>query len=401
MGQADPASGILNRAARFAFRVKDSIRWRVVGQIVSDPIVVPYVSICARLVLRVRKPFIIGVTGSVGKTTTKEMIAAVLAHPEAAARIGRVGKSSKNLNDDMGLPLTALLYDDWLNENAYHKLASLSALPFRVARLVFGAQYPDVLVLEYGTHWQGHLHRLAALAPPKIAVVTTIGPAHLERLKTLAGVVQEKGALVRAVGSGGLVILGDDHSFVPQLERLSRAPVVKVTGRGMELSGNIARVIGRHLGIPDEAIDSALHNFKPPEGRLNRIEAGGFTIFDDTYNANPLSMRLGLDTLAESVQPGQRRIAILGAMGELGDESVRYHEEIGGYARSRADLLIGVGELAKHYAPNHWYPDSDACAREIRDLLQNGDCVLIKGSASVRMTKVVAKLRDQVAAQPA
>jgi len=401
MQGANHPSGFVDVVVKFMCHVKDSIRWRIVDRMVSDDAITPYLFLCARLVLRIHKPFIIGITGSVGKTTTTELIAAVLARPEARARVGRVAKTWKNLNNDIGLPFAVLLFNDWIKGDGYRKLAALCRLPYRVARLVLTSQYPNTLVLEYGTGWHGHLHWLAKLAPPNIAVVTTIGPAHLERLKTLEGVVHEKSALVRAVGPEGLVVLGDDHSFVSHLEQLSRAPVIKVTGHGAELSRNIARVIGRHFGIPDEAISSALEHLKLPQGRLNHIEAGGLTIIDDTYNANPRSMRLGLDTLAESAVPGQRRVAILGNMGELGDEGPRYHEEIGIYARSRADLLIGVGDLAKYYVPDHWFADSEACANEVRNLLHNGDCVFIKGSAAVRMIKVVAKLQEQVTGQPA
>jgi UDP-N-acetylmuramoyl-tripeptide--D-alanyl-D-alanine ligase len=105
-------------------------------------------------------------------------------------------------------------------------------------------------------------------------------------------------------------------------------------------------------------------------------------------------MRLGLDTLADTTRPGQRRVAVLGGMAELGDNSTRYHEEIGAYARSRADVVIGVGDLAKAYSPDHWFADSRACAEEILSILSSGDHVLIKGSGSARMKTVVAKLRD-------
>ncbi|MCC6861348.1 MAG: UDP-N-acetylmuramoyl-tripeptide--D-alanyl-D-alanine ligase [Bryobacterales bacterium] len=392
-------SGLISAAARFARRVGDSIRWRIVDRVVADPVIAPCLSICARLIVRIHKPFIIGITGSVGKTTTTEMVAAVLTQPEAAMRLGRVARSSKNLNNDVGLPLAVLLFDEWFKGDGYRKLAGLCRVPFRAARLAFTRRYPDVLVLEYGTGWNGHIHRLAALAPPNIAVVTTVGPAHLERLKTLEGVAREKGGLARAVGPDGLVVLGDGHDFVSDLEQLSRAPVVKVSGRGADLSRNIARVIGRRLGISDAAIDSALAKVKPPQRRLNRMEAGGITIIDDTYNANPLSMRLGLDILAQTAAPARRRVAILGSMGELGDESRRYHEEIGRYARGRADLLIGVGDLARHYKPDHWFADSATCANQAGNFIRAGDCVFVKGSAAMKMIAVVTKLKEQAAGQ--
>ena len=111
------------------------------------------------------------------------------------------------------------------------------------------------------------------------------------------------------------------------------------------------------------------------------------TIIDDSYNANPLSMRLGLDRLTEAAQPVQRRVAFLGSMGELGDEAAQYHQQIGAYAHQKADVVIGVGELARHYGPDHWFADSDECARQVNRLVGPDDCVLVKGSHSVHMQR--------------
>jgi len=299
----------------------------------------------------------------------------------------------------LGLPLTVLLFKDWLDANIFRRFAVLFLLPLRVVWLAFTRRYPDVFVLEYGTSWNGHIHRLAVLAPPRIAAITAIGPAHLERHKTLEGVANEKCAIICPVGPDGLVVLGDVGRFVSHFERLSQAPILRATGYGVELSCNIASAIARHLGIPDEVIGTALEGFEPPQGRMNRVEAAGLTIIDASYNANPLSMQFGLDTLARSIQPGQRRVAVLGSMAELGDGTRAYHHEIGIYARSRTDLLIGVGDAAKDYMPDHWFVDSDACASGINGLVRSGDCVFIKGSASVRMSKVVAKLTANTASR--
>ena len=116
-------------------------------------------------------------------------------------------------------------------------------------------------------------------------------------------------------------------------------------------------------------------------------------VIDDSYNANPASMRLGLDTLVTEARAGERRVAILGTMAELGDRSAAYHAEIGRYARARADVVIGVGEQAHHYAPDALFPDSAACAAALDGLLRRGDHVLVKGSASVGMDGIVERIR--------
>jgi UDP-N-acetylmuramoyl-tripeptide--D-alanyl-D-alanine ligase len=353
-----------------------------------DQILPRYFAVWARLVLWVQKPLIIGVTGSVGKTTTTDMIATILMSPGGERMVGRVHKTSENMNDDLGLPLTILRYG---RISAAEKLLALCLAPYRALRFALSSRYPRILVLEYGTHWKGHLHALARLAPPRIAVVTVVGPAHLQRLKTVEGVAREKVALVRAVPPSGLVILGVDHAYVSFLEQASRAPVLKVSGRGVDLSRNIALAVGRHLGVPEELMMSALSDFKLPYGRLTLLDLAAFTIIDGTFNANPLSMKLGLDVLAESARPGQRRVAILGAMVGVGNE---YHAEIAAYARSRADLLIGVGDLAKHYAPDRWFESSEACAAQVEGLVRVGDRLLVKGSGPVHLEHVVRRLRQ-------
>jgi UDP-N-acetylmuramoyl-tripeptide--D-alanyl-D-alanine ligase len=328
----------------------------------------------------------------VGKTTTTQMIATVLAHPQARPVVGRVAVTPGNMNDDVGLPLAILRLRR--KPLGYEKVVLALLLPFRALLAAASPFHPKVLVLEYGTHFKGRLSHLASLAPPDIGIVTTIGPAHLARLKTLEGVAEEKSHVVRAVPPSGLVILGQDHAHVSYLEQRVRAPVVKVAGRGIELSQQITRIVCRRLGVPESVVDLALRDFKPPQGRLNRLECAGLTVIDDSFNANPLSMKLGLDTLAQEARPGQRRLAFLGVMAELGEMSRQYHEEVGTYARARADVVIGIGELARHYRPDHWFEGVEACADRLEALTRPGDCLLVKGSATACMSRLVEKLRS-------
>jgi UDP-N-acetylmuramoyl-tripeptide--D-alanyl-D-alanine ligase len=160
------------------------------------------------------------------------------------------------------------------------------------------------------------------------------------------------------------------------------------------LSQNISREVARHMGVPGDVVEAALREFKSPQGRLTRLDLPGLTVIDDTYNANPLSMKLGLDSLAEIAAAGGRRIAILGGMAELGDDTPRHHEAIAAHARARVDVLVGVGELARHYQPDHWFESTRDCAERIDDLIGAGDCLLLKGSASVRLWDLVPKLRE-------
>lgn len=346
-----------------------------------------------RVVYRIRKPTVIGVTGSVGKSTTTAMIATVLEHPDAARVVGPSARTIDNMNDDVGVAATLLRFGDAELPWPYHRrLALFARVALRAIRLLV-ARYPKVMVLEIGVGATADFGRIVSIARPDVAVVTRIGAAHLEKLGSVEGVVEEKGTLVRAVPAGGLIVLGQEHDYVRHFEQMARTRVVKVPGRGIEMSRNVAREVCRHLGIPQETTESALRDFKSPEGRLNRLEFSAMTIIDDTYNANPLSMQLGLDTLAQSASPGRRRVAILGHMSELGDEAARHHQEVGAYARTRADVVIGVGDLSRHYAPDRWFATSDECASHIANVLRFGDCLLVKGSASARMQPIVSRLR--------
>jgi UDP-N-acetylmuramoyl-tripeptide--D-alanyl-D-alanine ligase len=358
-----------------------------------------YLFFWARRVLRRRNPRIVGVTGSVGKTTTKEMIAAVLMHEEARPIVGLVWKSPGNLNNNIGLPLTILGYHDW-PASRLAWIATLCTLPFRSQSLAASDAYPRILVLEYAAGWRGDVDRLAALAPPTVAVVTAVGPAHLERFKTVECLAHVKGALVRAVPRSGLVVLGQDNSYASDMARHARAPVVKVRGTGRELSQNLAHAVARYFRLPDEVVTAALSACDALAGRLRVLELGYVLVIDDAFNANPLSMKLGLDTLAEAAEQKQRKVAILGMMAELGIESRKYHEEIAAYARQRADCVIGVGSLAKAYRPDHWFAGSEDCARGLRALIRRGDCLLVKGSHSVHLSRVVVELKRIAAEAP-
>ncbi len=380
-------------------RLLSLIYWRffqrlIVSKLVDDRVVLPYLFWLSRFVVLMRRPLVICVTGSVGKTTTTNYIAAVLAHPEACSAIGQVRSTKENMNNDIGLPLTVLLEDKWPTTDPLRKLLHLCALLWRTLRLVTVSPYPRVLVLECAAGPYGHVTRSVRIARPVIGVVTTIGPTHLEHFKAVRGVMLEKSAVVRAVPPTGLVVLGEGHDFVEELERMSNARVIRVRGRGVELSRNIAHAIARHLGVREDVIASASAHWTPAKGRLNRVRVGSTTIIDDSYNANPLSMKLGLDVLAEVAASGSRRVAVLGQMAELGDHSRRYHEEVGEYARSRADLLVGVGEMARHYRPHHWFATSEECAAALVPLLRPRDCLLVKGSASVRMGQIVEHLQN-------
>ena len=373
---------------------------KIASWYLSKFILVSYLSFWARVLLRKRKPLIVGITGSVGKTTTTDIVAATLMHADALPIVGRVWKTTENMNNNIGLPLTVLGYRGWPKSNR-EWMAILCCLPFRTFALARSENYPEILVLEYAAGPKGDVPRLVKIAPPTLAVVTAVGPAHLERFKTVERLVQEKSALVQAVPPSGLVILGQDNPYSCNMGLGTQAQVVKVNGSGRKLSENVARTVARYFGLSTEMISRALNECEAAARRLQCLQLGSLTVIDDTFNANPLSMKLGLDMLAETAKTQQRRVAILGMMGELGTESPRYHEEIADYARKRADIVIGVGSLASHYRPDYWFANSEDCAKSLDDLIHRGDCLFVKGSHSVQLDTVVGRLKLLFAEAPA
>lgn len=351
-----------------------------------------YLTFWARFVLAEHRPRIVAITGSVGKTTTKEAIAAVLMHPAALPIIGPAGKSENSLNSELGLPMAVLRFDRSPETSWLGWLWLAMIVPFQTLAYLTVRAYPTVLVLEYAADRPGDIGRLTRLAPPEVAVVTAVGPAHLEQLGSVERVAREKGQLIRAVAPTGLAILARDNSHVAAMSRLTAARTVMVSGRGIELAQNIARATADYFGISRKHADEALRDFQSLKGRMDIQTVGRFVVIDDTYNANPLSMELGLDTLAE-ISPSARRIAYLGEMKELGTHSRVYHRELGTYARPKCDVLIGVGPLTKEYRPDIWYATSQDAAAAIGDIIEPGDAVLVKGSRSVHMEHVVAAIK--------
>lgn len=365
----------------------------VLDRLTSNEVQIPYFRWLASMVLRVHRPMIVAVTGSVGKTTTRDAIATVLTHPSVRQQVGAVRRARKNFNSRRGLPL-AILGEDSQGGSPRARTLWLLAVTFRAFKSLVSTRFPKILVLEVGTNHPGHVRMAVGLARPDIAILTTIAPAHMEAFGSLEGIFQEKMEIVRAVRDGGLVITGVDGALRKRVRDEAPAVVQLVEGEGVARACNIARAVARHIGVPEKQIESALKEFRPPKRRLNHIEVNSLTIIDDTYNANPASMELALRRLADAAAAGRnRRMAILGDMKEMGNDAERYHREVGAYARNRADLVIAVGDLAKTYGADHWFATTEDCAKEVRKIVLAGDIVLVKGSHSMRMDAIVDVLR--------
>ena len=329
----------------------------------------------ARLYRRTLRAKVVGITGSAGKTTVKELTAAFL-------RSGgnRVHATSGNFNNDLGLPLTVL------NCPADS----------------------DFLVVEMGTNHPGEIAYLVDIAAPDVGLISSIGTAHIEFFKTQDGIADEKGTLLARLPPEGFAVLARENDRYERLAAMSAAPVetvsfsdaeasafvdalkVRLPGRHNVLNAMIAFGCARRFGVSLESCLSALEGFSLPGGRWRVVERGGVTFVDDTYNANPTSMIAALETFAALPCAG-RRIAVLGDMFELGERSAELHAEVGRHAHSLAlDKIVTVGPLANEGMRGDVECADAADARTVLDgLLQPGDLVLLKASHGVHLDQVL------------
>ena len=350
-----------------------------------------------RLAARYRADFevtVVAVGGSNGKTSTKEILATLLRQKFP------VVWSEASFNNDVGVPLTLM------------KLAR----EHRAA------------VLEVGTNHHGELQPLLAMSQPQMTVLTNIGREHLEFFKDLAGVAQEEGWLAEMTPADGKFFVNGDSEWTPKIARRCRGKVFRA-GLGehnewraadlrMDARGNNFLVaapipafsgryqlslIGRHqvansllamavaaeLGVSPEQIRSGLAECKPAKMRLQVWETRGVQVLDDAYNANADSMAAALETLSEFPCSG-KRVAVLGDMAELGEESAKAHEEIGRKAAElRVDVLVTAGRWAEETAGAardaglenvRVFPDLTSAAKALKEMVQAGDVLLLKAS---------------------
>ncbi len=350
----------------------------------------------ARRVLGAQRPTIVGITGSAGKTTTKAAIAHLLQH---AVRDREVYAASGNLNTEFGLPLAILGIAkpegpvQWLGAAAVAFGKGLGASFQRPPAR------PSIFVLEYGVEQPGDMKQLVDLAPPSIAVVTNVGSAHTQFLGSLQAVAREKGEIVRALPPHGLAVLNASDPLVRAMAERTRARVVSVATAAIDAPTTLALAVAEHgFGIARTDAVAALADWERPKGRLQLLRGTGRTwLLDDSYNANPLSMKLALEELGRlaKAKKAKRTIAVLGDMLELGREELQAHRDIARLAAKSADLLLLVGPRFRRIkSQHHWFPGPVPAGQFLLGELLKGDMILVKGSQSMRMEKVSEMLLE-------
>ncbi len=353
---------------------------------------------------REQRARIVGITGSVGKTTVREATAQLLSQHVPTHQ------SPRNYNGDIGLP---------------------------IALMGIGPQH-EWAVIEIGPYSQAEMEFLVSAAAADIGIVTNVGPTHLERFGTLADTERIKGLLPESLPAGGLAILNADDPVTRRMRDRTVAEVIKIglgddadlqaiqvetrgfDGISFQLQDNrsgervqvetpligshqagtalAAAAVGLRAGLSLPRIANSLRRLQPGSRLRKRAAGNGATIIDDAYNAAPLSMRAALDLLASEPL---RRIAVLGDMLELGPEERASHREIGEYAASRCDLLIAVGERSRELAKAareaglaqvEWRRTPDQAAELAQHVLRPSDTVLVKASHGIHLEAVVSYL---------
>lgn len=348
---------------------------------------------------------VVGITGSVGKTSTKEMIASVLAQKY------NVHKTLGNFNNEWGLPITIF------EMNESHEVA----------------------ILEMGVNHFGEMRRLSSVASPDICVITNIGIAHLEFFKTREGILQEKSQMIQDMKNGGTIILNGDDDLLSKMgpvkgvdpiffgiseecefyasdlksvglrgtECILHLPsgesfrcLVPLPGIHMVSNALAGAAVGYSLGLTPEQIKQGIENLPSIPGRNNIISTDKLIILDDCYNANPISMEAAIDVLTMAIG---RKVAILGDMGELGEDERHLHFVIGAYAAGQGiDLVCGIGELAKEIvdgansdsiAEAFWFKTKEDFMAAMKDIIKDGDNVLVKASHGMQFPELVDALK--------
>jgi len=334
--------------------------------------------------LQADQPFIIAITGSIAKTSTKEAVGAVLQHAYGSSQV-RVGYG--NLNTELGLPLAILGY-----QLDFYKQKITWQWPFlligALARSVF-TRLPRFLVVEMGADKPDDLKKLTDHVAPDISVVTIIGEAHLVNYKSQQDLAAEKAQILRATKPNGAALINHRDNFREYLVKQANAPVVEFDCDTADIAHTVAETIAKQLEVQPGLTGQALKGAWRPAGRMD-VREGIYTVIDDSYNASPTSMKAALEKLSRLPN---RKVAVLGSMLELGDKEKQLHIEIGTFAHDHADLVIGVGELAKNYQPDEWFASSDEAKNGIVAFLKKGDSILVKGSHGIRTDKIVEALQ--------
>ncbi|MCX6731706.1 MAG: UDP-N-acetylmuramoyl-tripeptide--D-alanyl-D-alanine ligase [Candidatus Parcubacteria bacterium] len=393
-------------------------------------IVVFFLRIEAKLILKKYKPKIVAITGTVGKTSTKDAIALVL-----AAKFN-VRKSEKSYNRELGVPLTIIgAKSAWLN------IFQWILILFRGVKILFSNEnYPQWLVLEMGVDKPGDMENLISWIIPDIVVFTALAeiPVHVEKFQSSEDLIKEKEKLMTSLKKDGCFVLNGDDKIILNLKESKtitygfeegldlmasnynispdgitfkadyKGTIIPVRipsafGKQYVYTALAALATGISLDLNLVEMVETLSKFKPPPGRLNLLEGVKKSfILDDTYNSSPIAALAALEVL--KTLPAERKIAVLGDMLELGKFTIEEHKKLGRLVKdSNIDLLVTIGPRAKFISDEaratgfnseniFEFSNSEEAKIPLQEKIKQGDLILIKGSQAMRMEKIVEEI---------
>lgn len=391
----------------------------------------------ASVVLKRHQPKIVAITGSVGKTSTKAAVFTVLSSKYT------VRENQKNYNNEIGIPLTIIGAESG-GKNIFKWLWIF----FKWLLVVIFPGYPEILVLELGVDRPGDMEYFMSFIQPTVGIVTNVSLSHIEFFKTIENIAKEKGVLIETLKHSGYAILNADDELTMKMGQCTSAHAISY-GQAEGADVNASNLIYNYQGQKPEGISfklnyegknvpirlrnilaahyvyaaligaatgiifkinlveiaKALESYRSPQGRMNLLagKSGSF-IIDDTYNASPMSTVAALSVLEKL--KAQRKIAVLGDMLELGDQTKSGHSEVGAKVFAiKADIFVAVGARMKDAvgqlialgfpsANIFHFDDPESAGEQVQQLLRAGDFVLVKGSQGMRMEKVVERILE-------
>ena len=335
---------------------------------------------------------VVAITGSAGKTSTKDMIASVLEEKY------KILKTPGNLNGQIGLPLNILAYKD-----------------------------EPVWVLEMGMNDFGQLKELSSIASPDVAVITNIGTAHIGILGSRENILKAKLEILEGMNDKGVLVLNGDNDLLKtvktdlkqvtfglesgndivatDIKMVGEKTICKIENNEIEIPvmGEVfvynalaAYAVGKLFSLTPEEIKNGIASFQMSNNRMNTIKTAKFTIINDTYNANPDSVKSAIKTLGTFKN---RKVAILGDMLELGENEIKYHQEIGEFCNEKIDVLITIGVLSKNMfdkftKEKYYFKTNEEAETKLKDILKQDDVILVKASHSMKLDTIVNFLKE-------
>lgn len=409
-----------------------------------------YLRWLAGRILRKYKPRIVAITGSTGKTTTKEAIFLVLSGA-SNLKDKYIVKTAGNLNTEFGIPASIIdpqFIGTAVGDKVRLSLRDVFKLVRQANRLLAKTEkYPDILILELGADKPGDIVHFMTFIHPEVGILTNIGDVHLEFFDTKANLVEEKRKLITGTMPTGLVVLNKDDEFSnlivrnlatkstmvsTKVEADFKATNIGLSGSGVRLdimhrgellpiimpvygkqfayTAMFALAVAEYFGVSLNEASHSLMQLKFSAGRFEKIDFSNLTLIDDTYNANPTSMISALESLA-SLGIARRKVAILGDMRELGSAYEKGHREVGAVAAKTIDFLISIGsggELIRQSAIQSGLfasktvgfgemSDKTQIRSAILPYLRDNDIVLIKGSRAVHLDKIAELIKENFA----